>query len=73
MAPVLDELASEYAGRVKFAILNMDHDQQIAAQNGVNGTPTLFFYKQGRLVDRVVGAVPRPELQRRLDALLVHS
>lgn len=51
----------------------MDHDQRIAAQNGVNGTPTLFFYKQGRLVDRVAGAVPRTELQRRLDSLLLHS
>ncbi len=51
----------------------MDRDQGIAAQNGVNGTPTLFFYKQGRLTDRVVGALPRAELQRRLDALLLHN
>lgn len=48
----------------------MDQNQQIAAQQGVNGTPTLFFYSHGRLVDRVVGAVPRTELQRHLDALL---
>jgi thioredoxin-like negative regulator of GroEL len=41
----------------------------IASQQGVDGTPTLFFYKRGRLVDRVVGAVPRPELVRHLDSL----
>jgi thioredoxin-like negative regulator of GroEL len=51
--------------------VSTDRDQRIAAQNGVNGVPTFFFYKQGRLVDRVVGAVPRTELQHRLDALLL--
>jgi len=69
LAPVLDELASVYAGRVKFATLNIDQGHMIASQQGVDGTPTLFFYKRGRLVDRVVGAVPRPELVRHLDSL----
>jgi thioredoxin-like negative regulator of GroEL len=69
--PVLEELASEYSGRVKFAILNMDQNQSIASQNGVNGTPTLFFYKQGRLVDRVVGALPKAELQKHLNVLII--
>ncbi len=70
LAPVLEELASVYAGRVKFATLNIDHDHLIASQQGVNGTPTLFFYNRGRLVDRVVGAVPRPEMVRHLDSLI---
>ncbi len=69
LAPVLEELASVYAGRVKFVTLNIDQDHMIASQQGVNGTPTLLFYKRGRLVDRVVGAVPRPELVRHLDSL----
>ena len=69
LAPVLDELALVYAGRVKFVALNIDQSHMIASQQGVNGTPTLFFYKRGRLVDRVVGAVPRPELVRHLDSL----
>jgi thioredoxin-like negative regulator of GroEL len=60
----------EYAGRVKFAVMNLDQNRLIASQNGVNGTPTLFFYKEGRLVVRVVGAVPRDEIARRLDALI---
>ncbi len=69
LVPVLDELASVYAGRVKFVRLNIDQNSMIASQQGVNGTPTLFFYNRGRLVDRVVGAVPRSELVRHLDSL----
>lgn len=69
LAPVLDELAREYAGRVKFAMLDLDQNRLVASQNGVNGTPTLFFYKEGRVVDRVVGAVPKAEIARHLDAL----
>jgi thioredoxin-like negative regulator of GroEL len=69
LAPVLDELASAYAGRVKFVTLNIDQNHMIASEQGVNGTPTLFFYNRGRLADRVVGALPRPELVRHLDSL----
>jgi thioredoxin len=69
LAPVLDELASVYAGRVKFVTLNIDRDHMIASQQGINGTPTILFYKRGKLVDRVVGALPRPELVRHLDNL----
>ena len=69
LAPVIDELASEYAGRVKFVLLNIDENRMIASQQRVDGTPTLSFYDRGRLVDRVVGALPRQELQRHLDSL----
>lgn len=69
LAPVLEELASVYAGRVKFVTLNIDQDHMIASQQGVNGTPTFVFYRRGRLVDRVVGALPKSELARRLDSL----
>ena len=70
MAPVLEELAEEYAGRVKFVILNIDENKVVSSHEGVSGTPTLFFYKNGRLADRVVGAVPRWEIARRLDSLI---
>ncbi|MGD0231481.1 MAG: thioredoxin domain-containing protein [Syntrophorhabdales bacterium] len=69
LAPVLNELASEYAGRVKFATVNIDDNHLIASQQGVNGTPTLFFYNHGRLADRVAGALPKAELMQRLDRL----
>lgn len=51
----------------------MDQNQTIAAQYGVNGTPTVFFYNKGQLVDKLVGALPKSELQRHLDSLLSRS
>jgi thioredoxin 2 len=69
LAPVVDELASVYAGRVKIVLLNIDQDHRVASLQGVNGTPTLFFYNRGKLVDRVVGALPKSELIRHLDSL----
>ncbi len=69
LAPILNELASVYAGRVKFVLLNIDQEQKIASQQGVNGTPTLVFYNRGKLVDRVVGAPPKDELVRQVENL----
>lgn len=69
LAPVLEELASEYAGRVKFVTLDIERNQMIASRQNVDGTPTLFLYKRGKLVDRVVGALPKQELARHLDGI----
>lgn len=60
----------EYSGRIKFAILNMDENNLVASQNRVTGTPTLFFYQWGRLADRVVGASPKAEIAKHLEAIL---
>jgi thioredoxin-like negative regulator of GroEL len=73
LAPVLEELAGEYTGRVKFVILNLDENKVVAAHERINGTPTLFFYNRGQLTDRVEGAVPRREITRRLDAIAVQA
>ena len=70
LAPVLEELASAYAGRVKFVLVNIDLNRMTQSHYGVNGTPTLIFFKKGRLVDRAVGALPRTDLARRLDSLM---
>ena len=70
MAPVLDELAQDYAGQVKVAIINIDANRAVASQYGVTGVPALFFYRRGKLVDQAAGALPRPELERRLKVLL---
>lgn len=67
LAPVIDELAAQYAGRVKFVLIDIEHERTVAAQQRVEGTPTILFYKRGRLVDRVVGALPKDELARRID------
>ena len=70
MAPILDELANDYSGRIKFVQLNVDVYHAIASHYRVNGVPALFFYINGRLADQVSGALPKPEIERRLQMLL---
>lgn len=70
MAPVLDELASEYAERVKVAEINVDMNNATASQFSITGVPTLFFYKNGRLADQVSGALPKAEIEKRLRQIL---
>jgi thioredoxin-like negative regulator of GroEL len=70
MAPVLEELASHYAGRVKFAILNVDENRAVAGSYNVTGVPALFFYSRGRLVDRAVGGLPKPDIEHHIQTLI---
>ena len=70
LAPAIDELGREYAGRVKVALLNIDLNGKTASEYGIQSTPTLFFYKKGRLLDRVQGALPKEEIERHLRNLL---
>ena len=70
LAPILDQLASEYKGRVKVAKLNVELSSQTASQYGIRSTPSLFFFKRGKLVDRVFGALPKGEIERHLQSLL---
>lgn len=69
MVPILDQLASAWAGRVKFARLNIDENPRTAGQYGVQGTPTLLFFKDGTLVHRLVGARPGEEIEGQLRRL----
>ncbi len=70
IAPVLEELAQEYAGKVKIAKINTDENQQTASQYRVQGIPTLLFIKNGQVIDQLVGAVPKPTLKTKIQALL---
>jgi thioredoxin 1 len=70
IAPVLDELAGEYAGRVKVMKLNVDENPSTSAKYGVRSIPTLLFFKGGRVVDQVIGTVPKADLKRRFEASL---
>ena len=63
VAPILDTLAKEYAGKVVIAKVNTDEDQQFAQQYGVQGIPTMIFVAGGKLVHRQVGALPEPVLR----------
>ncbi|MBE8539073.1 thioredoxin [Geoglobus acetivorans] len=64
IAPIVEQLAKEYAGKVVFAKLNTDENPMIASRYGITGIPTLIFFKDGRPVDKVVGALPKAELKR---------
>jgi thioredoxin len=69
VAPVLEELARAEAGRAVVAKVNVDEEPSLAQRHGVQAIPTLLFFKDGRVVDTVVGAPPRAELARRLALL----
>jgi thioredoxin 2 len=68
IAPILDQLAAEAQGRYVIAKLNVDENKRIAAQYAIQGIPTLLIFKQGQLVDRLVGAHPKQTLAAALAA-----
>src|SRR5215813_7713692 len=70
IAPTLEALGQEYAGRVAIAKVNVDEQPTLAARYQVRSIPTLLFIKEGRVVDQLVGAAPRAQLAKRMDALL---
>jgi thioredoxin 1 len=70
IAPVLDRLAKDYEGRLLVAKVNTDENSEWAIKYGVQGIPTLLFVKDGRIVDRIVGAARAGQIQQHLDRLL---
>jgi thioredoxin 1 len=70
VAPILKELAAEYAGLLTIAKLNTDEEQRCMVQLGVQGLPTLIIFKDGREVERLVGARSKRHYQEHFDALV---
>lgn len=66
IAPVLDQLAGEYEGKVKVTKLDIDANLRTASRFNVRSIPTILFFKNGKLVDQVVGAVPKPALEGKI-------
>ena len=66
LAPTIDQLAAESAGRYKIAKLDVDANQQTAAEYRIEGIPALLLFKDGRLVDQMVGVQPKPAIAARL-------
>lgn len=70
VAPVLDQLAAEYRGRVKIAKLNVDENPATASRYGIQSIPTMLLFKNGNQVDKMIGARPKEEIVRHLSAAL---
>jgi thioredoxin 1 len=70
VAPVVEELATEYDGKVSFVKVNVDNNQKVAGQYGVMSIPTLILFKDGKPVANVVGFRPKDELKKSLDKAL---
>lgn len=70
LAPVIEKLAKKYAGRVFFGKLNIDENRETAAKFGITAIPTLLFFKNGKQVDRVLGAVKQELLEQKMRKLL---
>jgi thioredoxin 1 len=67
IAPVIDELAQEYGGKLKIGKVNVDNNQEIAARYGIASIPTLMLFKGGELKERITGAVPKAALKQTID------
>ena len=70
VAPLVEELAEEYDGKVAFAKVDVDQNQQIAGKYGIMSIPTLIIFKNGKPVSNIVGFRPKAELKRNLDDAL---
>jgi thioredoxin 1 len=66
IAPIVDELATEYEGKLKIGKVDVDNHQQIAMQYGIRSIPTLLVFKAGKVVEQIVGAAPKKALVEKL-------
>jgi len=69
--PLVEEIAEEKAGKLKVVRINVDDNQSIAIQYGIMSIPTLMIFSNGKLVDQIVGAVPKRVIEAKLDKVLV--
>ena len=70
IAPIIDELATEYEGRVTIGKMDVDNNNDVVAQFGIRYIPTVLFFKDGQVVDKLVGAAPTATFVAKINALL---
>lgn len=70
MGPVLDELASRYRGRLKIAKLNVDENSGIGSRYSISSVPTMLLVKNGRIIDKLIGALPKEQLESQIARVL---
>ena len=67
IAPIVEELAGEYGGRVKFTKMNVDENMQTPGRYGIRGIPTLLLFKEGQVVDQIVGIASKTRIKEVID------
>lgn len=70
IAPIVEELAIEYSGKLKVGKLDVDNNQQTSINYGVRSIPTLLIFKDGQLKDTIIGAVPKAQIVQRLKSVI---
>lgn len=70
LTPIMEEMSSEYEGKALITKVDVDSNPGVAAKYGVRNIPTVLFFKNGEVVDKQVGAVPKEKLTEKLDSLL---
>jgi len=70
IAPIVKELATEYDGKVKIGKVDVDNNQDISIKYGIRSIPTLLIFKDGKIAEQIVGAVPKGQIVQKLDAQL---
>tara|TARA_R110002096_G_scaffold329006_6_gene523101 strand:- start:69110 stop:69436 length:327 start_codon:yes stop_codon:yes gene_type:complete len=70
IGPVVEEMAGEYEGKAKIGKVNVDNNPEISVKYGIRSIPALLIFKDGQVVDQIVGAVPKSQLTKQLDAQL---
>lgn len=70
IGPIVEEIAKEYDGKAVVGKLNVDENGDIAGNYGIRSIPTLLVFKGGQIVDKIVGAVPKPSITQKIDAAL---
>jgi thioredoxin 2 len=70
VSPILDQLASEYAGQVKIAKLNVDENPVTASQYSIRSIPTMLFFRDGKFIKHLIGALPRRDIEAHLQSIL---
>lgn len=71
VSPIVEELVGEYEGRAKVCKLDVDAAQKTAQEYGIRSIPTLLIFREGKVADQVIGAVPKSQIKAKLDAVLV--
>lgn len=70
LGPIVDQVAADFAGRVRVVKVNVDNERSLAARFGIQGIPTLLIFKGGQVVDRMVGVQQKAVIAQKLDAVL---